>query len=454
VLKRATFPAGFVWGAATSSYQVEGAVKEDGRGASIWDTFAHTPGAISDGSNGDIACDQYHRYPEDIALLRELGLGAYRFSISWPRVVPDASGAVNAAGLAHYDRLVDELLRAGITPYPTLFHWDLPQWIQDDGGWADRKVIGRFAEYADVVVRALGDRIGTWTVLNEPEVFVSHGHSYGNHAPGLRDPDLALRISHVVNLAHAEGVRTVRAAAPRAAIGSAINMDIAYPASDDPADIAAAERHHAQVNAWYLDPLLKGTYPVAFLDQDAALAKMDIRPGDMESLATTFDFIALNMYSRAVIANDPDDARHGFRRLQGPGRTNSFGWEIWPAALHRLVCRVDRDYDRPAIYITENGCADATGPGDDGTVHDESRLDYLETHLGQLARAIDDGCDVRGYFAWSLLDNFEWGAGFSQRFGIVWVDFHDGARRTVKDSGWWLRDLVAGAPLDYDDSLE
>ena len=453
MLKRASFPAGFVWGAATSAYQVEGAANVDGRGESIWDRFAHTPGMILDGSTGDVACDQYHRYPEDVALLRDLGLGAYRFSISWPRVIPDASGAVNPAGLAYYDRLVDALLAAGITPFPTLFHWDLPQWMQDRGGWANRAVIERFSEYADAVVRALGDRIATWTVLNEPEVFVSHGHSYGNHAPGLRDPDLALRISHVVNLAHAEGVRTVRAAAPHAAIGSAFNMDIAYPASDDPLDVAAAERHHAHVNAWYLDPLLQGSYPVAFLDQEAALATMDIRPGDMESLATTFDFVALNMYSRAIVADDPEEPRHGFRRLHGPGRTNSFGWEIWPAALHRLVRRVDRDYDHPVIYITENGCADNTPPDADGRIRDASRLQYLRDHLGQLARAIDDGCDVRGYFAWSLLDNFEWAQGYRQRFGIVWCDAPGDQRRIVKDSGAWLRQLAVRREIEYDETL-
>jgi len=454
MLRRATFPDGFVWGAATSSYQVEGAWQEDGRSESIWDRFAHTPGRIVDGSTGDVACDQYHRYPEDIALLRQLGLGAYRFSIAWPRVIPDAGGAINRAGLDHYDRLVDELLANGITPYPTLFHWDLPQWMQDAGGWADRSVIGRFAEYADAVVRALGDRITTWTVLNEPEVFVTHGHETGIHAPGFRDHDLTLRTSHVVNLAHTEAIRVVRAAAPWASVGSAINMDIAYPASDDPLDVAAAERHHAWVNAWYLDPLLKGRYPDAFLDQGSALARMDIRPGDMESMATTLDFIALNMYSRAIIAHDPADTRFGMQRLDGPGRRNSFGWEIWPAAIHRLVRRVDRDYGHPVMYITENGCADGTGPGADGQVHDASRLDYLAGHIGQLARAIDDGCDVRGYFAWSLLDNFEWAAGYSQRFGIVWVDFDGDGRRIVKDSGLWLRDLVAGAPLEYDDSLD
>ncbi len=451
--RRATFPAGFVWGAATSAYQVEGAWQADGKGESIWDRFSHTPGNIRDGSNGDVACDQYHRYPEDVALLKGLGLGGYRFSVAWSRVVPDASRAVNPAGLAYYDRLLDELLENGIVPYPTLFHWDLPQWLQDTGGWANRAVIGALAEYADTVVRTLGDRIATWTVLNEPEVFVNQGHEIGDHAPGLRDPDLTLRISHVVNLAHAEAVRVVRAAAPKALVGSAFNMDVGYPASADPRDVAAAERHHARVNAWFLDPLVKGRYPLAFVDQDAGLARMDIRPGDMESLPTTFDFIGLNMYSRAILADDPADLGYGLRRVDGPGRTNSFGWEIWPAALHRLVTRVDRDYGHPVLYITENGCADGTGPGPDGRVHDVSRLDYLATHLGQLARAMDDGCDVRGYFAWSLLDNFEWGAGYSQRFGIVWVDFDDGERRIVKDSGLWLRDLVGGAPLDYDDAL-
>jgi beta-glucosidase len=453
VIKRAKFPAGFVWGAATSAYQVEGAWQADGKGESIWDRFTHSPGNVVDGSTGDVACDQYHRYPEDVALLRQLGLAAYRFSIAWSRVVPDASRAVNRAGLDYYDRLVDELLANGITPFPTLFHWDLPQWVQDAGGWAERAVVGTFAEYADMVVRALGDRIGTWTVFNEPEVFVTHGHQHGVHAPGLRDPGLTLRTSHVVNLAHAEAVRTVRAAAPKARIGSAFNMDIAYPASEDPRDVAAAERHHAWVNAWYLDPLVHGRYPLAFLDQAAAIAQMDIRPGDMEALATTLDFIALNMYSRAIIAHDPADERLGMRQLEGPGRRNSFGWEIWPAAIHRLVRRVDRDYDHPALYITENGCADSTGPGPDGRVHDASRVDYLAGHIGQLARAIDDGCDIRGYFAWSLLDNFEWAAGYSQRFGIVWVDFEDGRRRLIKDSAWWLRDLVGGAPLDYDDAL-
>jgi len=314
-------------------------------------------------------------------------------------------------------------------------------------------VIGPFAEYADTVVRALGDRVKTWTVLNEPQIFVFMGHETGEHAPGLRDPDLALRASHVVNLAHAEALRAVRAAAPGAMIGSAFNMEATYPASEDPRDAEAAERHHARVNAWFLDPLLRGRYPAAFVDQDAALDRMDIRSGDMGSLETPLDFIGLNVYSRAIVADDPAGGPSATRRIQGPGRTTSFGWEVWPAALHRIIRRVDRDYGHPIVYVTENGCASPTGPGVDGLVHDDDRRDYLAGHVGQVARAIDDGCDVRGYFAWSLLDNFEWAAGYSQRFGIVWVDLEGDGDRLVKDSGWWLHDVVGGSPLEYDDAL-
>jgi beta-glucosidase len=449
----ATFPAGFVWGAATSAYQVEGARHADGKTDSIWDVFAHTPGRISDGSNGDVACDHYHRYREDVALMRDLGLGAYRFSIAWPRVVPGADGAVNGAGLDFYDRLVDALLEADVTPYPTLFHWDLPVWVAQRGGWAERTVVDWFAAYADAVVRRLGDRIGTWLVLNEPHILTVLGHEDGIQAPGFADHDLALRVGHIVNLAHAAGVRAVRAAAPGAAVGSAWNMDVAYPASDDPADVAAAERFHARTNAWYLDPLIRGTYPVAYLDMDAAMARMDVRPGDMEAMRTEFDLIGLNLYSRAIVAADPSDALSGMRRLQGPGWRTSFGWEVWPAGLHRILRRVDAEYGHPPIYITENGCADPAGPGPDGLVHDAARVRYLEEHLGQLARAIDDGVDVRGYFAWSLLDNFEWQAGFEQRFGIVWVDLEGDLRRVVKDSARRYAAIAAGAELAYDDTL-
>jgi len=451
--RRSRLPPSFVWGAATSAYQVEGAWDADGKGDSIWDRFSHAPGTIEDGSTGDIACDQYHRYPEDVALLSQLGLGAYRFSISWPRIVPAADGRINRAGLDHYARLVDELLKHGIVPFPTLFHWDLPQWVQDRGGWADRGVIGRFADYAEVMVRALGDRVATWTVLNEPFIFVFLGYGQGIHAPGLRDPSLALRASHVVNLAHAEAIRAIHAVAPAAAVGSAIDVESSYAASDDPRDAAAAERYHAIRNAWFLDPLLRGSYPTAFVDQAAALDAMDIRPGDMTTIRADLDFLGLNMYSRALVAHDPAGGAAATRRLAGPGPRTSFDWEIWPAALYRIVCRIDRDYGHPVLYVTENGCAADDRLGADGRVHDPDRIAYLKAHIGQLARAIDDGCDVRGYFAWSLLDNFEWAAGYSQRFGVVWCAFDDGGRRIVKDSGFWLRDLAASGEIEYDDAL-
>ena len=454
MLRPATFPAGFIWGAATSAYQIEGARHEDGGTDSIWDTFARTPGRVADGSNGDVACDHYHRYPEDIAIMRGLGLDAYRFSISWPRVIPKPDGAVNAAGLDFYDRLVDALLDAGITPYPTLFHWDMPTWVAERGGWTDRAVIGSFGAYADAVVRRLGDRIGTWLVINEPHILTVLGHETGIHAPGLADHDLALRVGHIVNLTHAEGVRAVRAAAPHAAVGAAWNMDVTYPASDDPLDLAAAERFHARTNAWYLDPLVRGEYPGAYLDMDAALGRMDIRPGDMEAMRTEFDLIGLNLYSRAIVAHDPSDALSGMRRRQGPGWRTSFDWEVWPAGLRRILRRVDADYGHPPIYITENGCADPTGPGEDGTVRDTDRVRYLEGHLGQMARAIDEGVDVRGYFAWSLLDNFEWQAGYEQRFGIVRVDFEGDLRRVPKASARRYAEIIAGGPLTYDDALE
>ena len=450
----ATFPPGFIWGSATSAYQIEGARHEDGKTDSIWDLFAHTPGRISDGSNGDVACDHYHRSPADIALMRELGLGAYRFSASWPRVIPDASGAVNAAGLDFYDRLVDGLLAAGITPYPTLFHWDLPLWVHERGGWTGRAIIDQFAAYADAVVQRLSDRIGTWLVLNEPQILTWLGYETGIHAPGVADHDLSLRVGHIANLTHAAGVRAVRAAAPSALVGSAWNMDVAYPASDDPADLAAAERYHARVNAWFLDPLVRGVYPVGYLDQAATLERMDIRPGDMEAMRTEFDLIGINHYSRGIIAADPSDPVSGLRRLQGPGWRTSFDWEVWPASLRRILHSVDADYGHPPIFITENGCADPTAPGPDGPVHDADRVRYTEGHLGQVARAIEEGVDVRGYFAWSLLDNFEWQAGYEQRFGMVWVNFDGDLRRVPKDSARRYAQIVAGGALEYDDAIE
>ncbi len=447
-MRHTTFPRGFTWGAATSAYQVEGAWQADGKSESIWDRFAHAPGNIADGSSGDVACDQYHRYPEDVAILRELGLGAYRFSVSWPRVVPSADGAINDAGLDHYDRLVDALLANGIAPFPTLFHWDLPGWAQDAGGWADRAVIGPFAEYADAVVRRLGDRVGTWTVLNEPQIFVDMGHASGEHAPGFRDPDLALRASHVVNLAHAEALRAVRAAAPGASVGSAFNMEPAYPAYGRPtrprgrgAPPRARERVvPGPAAAWALPRRVHGP---------------GRRPGadGHPSRRPRGDGVHPRLHrAQRLLAGDHRPRPHG------RPRPRHAGWRD-PGAGPRSAGRSGR---RPCTASSGASTATtATPPSTSRRTAAPSRPAPARTgasttptawttssgHVGQLARAIDDGCDVRGYFAWSLLDNFEWAAGYTQRFGIVWVDFDgEGGRRTVKDSGWWLRDVIrAGA---------
>ena len=345
---RATFPSDFTWGAATSAYQVEGAWQADGKGESIWDRFSHTPGRIRDGATGDVACDQYHRYPDDIQLLRRLGLGAYRFSLSWARLYPDASATLNRAGLDYYERLVDELLANGITPYPTLFHWDLPQWLQDRGGWANRDIVEAFSQYADAAVRTLSDRVTTWTVFNEPQVFVVQGLETGEHAPGLREPETALRASHVVNLAHAEAIRTVRAVRPGLIVGSAFNIEPGDPATDDDRDTAAAARSDAGMTWWYVDPLLKGTYPAAYLDQEATLRAMDVRPGDLDTIAADLDFIGVNVYFRHLVAFDPSDTHLGYRRFAGPGPRTSFDWEIWPESMHAADHALQRPVRPPA----------------------------------------------------------------------------------------------------------
>ncbi len=453
-MKKARFPADFSWGTATASYQVEGAWNQDGKGESIWDRFSHQPGHIMNGDTGDVACDQYHRYKEDVALMKELGLRGYRFSISWPRVFPEGKGKPNQAGLDYYSRLVDELLAKGIRPFPTLYHWDLPQALQDEGGWANRDVIGHFTTYAETCIRALGDRVKQWMIFNEPWVFTFLGYISGIHPPALRDRSAGMRAMHIVNLAQASAARAMRAAGSAEAIGTAFSMTAAYPYTDSPEDRAAAERQHAFGNDWFLRPIMKGEYPRAYLDQEAALAAMDVRPGDMEAVKEPLDFIGINLYTRSVAAHDPAEPNLGVRQVPGPGPRSAFGWEIWPAAIYRMIMRVDKDYGHPPIYITENGTSDPTPPGDEGRVHDQVRIDYYRGYLGQVGRAIAEGADVRGYYAWSLMDNFEWTFGFSQRFGLIHVDYQRGQKHTIKDSGYWYRDLIAAGEIEYDETLE
>jgi beta-glucosidase len=452
-MKTARFPKDFMWGTATASYQVEGAWQEDGKGESIWDRYAHTDGKIINDDTGDVACDSYHRYSEDVAIMKQLNQRAYRFSISWPRIFPEGHGQPNQKGLDYYSRLVDELLANGITPFPTLYHWDLPQALQDRGGWSNRDIIGQFSTYCSTVVQALGDRVKSWMIFNEPWVFTYLGYVFGVHAPGIRDTTMGMKATHIVNLAQAEAVRAVRKAAKIEAVGNAHSMSPIYPASDSAQDAAAAERQHGFTNEWFLKPLLKGEYPRAYVDMEKVLARMDVRPGDMEAVREDIDFIGINMYTRQVVENDPNDRNLGTRQLQGPGPRTEFNWEMWPAAIHKIIMRIAKDYPGKPLYITENGCSFGDAPGPDGRVRDERRIDFLRQFIGQVGRAIDDGADVRGYYLWTLIDNFEWAMGFSQRFGITYCDFENGQKRFIKDSGYWYRDLIAKGELEYDETL-
>jgi len=455
-MSRVRFPDGFLWGAATAAYQIEGAWREDGKGESVWDRFAHTEGRIAGGDTGDVACDSYHRFRDDVALLRELNLRSYRFSIAWPRVQPRGRGPAETRALDHYSALVDALLAAGIRPFPTLYHWDLPQALEDAGGWPSRDTAGRFADYAEIAVGALGDRVESWTIFNEPSIFTVMGYLAGIHAPGRRDREAFLRATHTVNLAQGEAFRAMRAARGDARIGTAFNMSACEPAGDSEGDARAAERWHAFVNLWYLETALRGRYPDAFVG-GAPLEAMGVREGDMERVRAPLDFLGINLYTRTLVAERPGDP-YGLDALPtGPlggsdGPKTDFGWEVWPDALHDILVRITRDYARPVLEVTENGCSYADAPGPDGRVRDRRRIEFHRGYLRAVARAIDAGADVRGYHAWSLLDNFEWSEGYRQRFGLVWVDFGSPSRRRlVKDSGRWYAGAAAENGFDDGD---
>lgn len=449
-MSRVRFPDGFHWGSATASYQIEGAWDADGKGESIWDRFAHTPGRVRNGDTGDVACDSYRRWRDDIALMKGLGHTSYRFSIAWPRIQPAGKGAPNSKGLEHYGRLVDALLAAGIRPLPTLYHWDLPQALEDDGGWPNRDLAGRFADYAEIVTKALGDRVKHWILLNEPAIFTTIGYLTGRHAPGRKSRDDFLRATHTVNLAQGLSFRAVKSVHPNACVGTAFSMSPCEPESDDAADAAAAERWHAFFNDWYLSTALRGRYPDAFVS-GPPLDRMDVRDGDMDLVRAELDFIGINLYTRTIVRAQPRDPNLGATPVgsarDGQGPRTDFGWEVWPDSLHEMVLRVTKDYGPRPIEITENGCSYADGPDANGTVRDERRIDFLRGYLGALARAIEAGADVRGYHAWSLLDNFEWAEGMAQRFGLVHVDFAS-QKRTIKESGRWYARVAAENGFD------
>jgi beta-glucosidase len=443
------FPKGFFWGTATAAYQIEGAWKEDGKGESIWDRFAHTPGKIKNGDTGDVACDSYHRWREDIALMRAMNLNSYRLSISWPRIQPAGFGAANSKGVDYYSRLVDALLQARIRPFVTLYHWDLPQVLEDSGGWTNRDTASRFADYVELVTRALGDRVSDWMLFNEPSAFTDLGHLEGTHAPGRKSLYDFLRASHTVNLAQGAGFRALKATRPSARVGTAFSMSACEPATNSEDDRLAAERAHAITNLWFLEPALKGRYPeaLAFLPETA----MGIKSGDLDKMRAPLDFIGINLYYR-TIASAPsamERLSHAQEWLfpvkmgpgsQGPKADNR--WEVWPQALHDIVRRITRDFNRPQIEITESGCAYNDGPDASGVIRDTRRIEYHRQYLQALAGAISDGADVRGYHAWTLMDNFEWAEGFSQRFGLAYTDFKT-QQRTIKDSGHWYAKVAA-----------
>jgi beta-glucosidase len=439
-LSRFPFPDAFVWGAATAAYQIEGAWNTDGKGESIWDRFSHTAGTIAGGDTGDVACDHFHRYKEDVQLMRRLGLGAYRFSISWPRVLPDGRGSPNGAGLDFYRRLVDELLTTGIQPFITLYHWDLPQALQEQGGWVQRDTAQAFADFAALMVRQLGDRVRFWTTFNEPKVVMLNGYREGSHPPGVRDLRTADLVGHHLLLAHGLAVQAMRAAMGNLQLGIVLNQYGTHPAEDTEAAAAAAEQAWATDETFFLDPLFKASYPPAIVPRMEKISSA-IQAGDLSVMAQPLDFLGLNFYFRLLV-----DARGRVVRPRS-GEFTEMGWEVHPEGLRQLLGRLQAEYPLPPLYITENGAAFHDEVSADGQVKDPRRVEYIRRHLIQLWLAMQDGVDLRGYFVWSLLDNFEWTLGYSKRFGIVRVDYST-QQRTIKDSGHWYSGVIAANAVE------
>ncbi len=447
-----SFPPDFLFGASTSAYQIEGGWNADGKGPSIWDVFTHQKGKIHNDDNADVAANTYADFQTDIELMRQMGLGAYRFSIAWSRVLPRGRGAVNPAGLDYYERLVDALLAAGIMPFPTLFHWDLPQALEEErGGFAHRDTAAHFADYAEVVVRRLGDRVNFWTTFNEPWVHASFGYMAGMHAPGRRNPWAFLRVVHHQLLGHGLAVERIKSLVPGAQVGITLNFTPFYPATKSDADRGAADMADQLYNRLFLDPLTGRGYPPRFWRRMRPF-RPKIAPGDMEIIARPIDYLGVNYYTRSHVRYQPLVPVLQLWPAQLPVLTGmsegepetiytDMGWEVYPAGLYELLFRLKQEYGNPPVYITENGAAFADEVGPDGRVRDELRQRYLEQHLAVTSAAMRVGADVRGYFAWSLLDNFEWAFGYDKRFGIVRVDYAT-QQRTIKDSGHWYAGLI------------
>jgi beta-glucosidase len=436
-LMRITFPQGFVWGVASSSYQTEGGWNEDGKGESIWDRFSHTPGKIKNGDTGDVACDHYHRYAEDVALMRELGVQAYRFSISWPRVLPNGKGKVNKAGLNFYSRLVDELLESRIEPWACLYHYDLPQALQEKGGWANRDIVQYFADYAGLMARTLGNRVKRWLILNEPRPIAWSGHLAGTHAPGIKNLEIALKVSHNLQLAQGKAIQTLRDSDRSLQIGTIIDLNVVHPISDDKKNQMAANNLDQFQNRWYIDPLLKGEYP-------PLAAKIGLKPNqkDMDLIKQPLDFLGVNYYTRSLAAYDPSNAVTQAKAVWKNTPTTERGWEIYPDGLYEVLMRLRMDYGDPLLYVTENGVAFKDNVMKDGEVQDDDRIVFLRDHIAAVHRAMRDGVRLKGYFVWTIMDNFEWAEGYSKRFGLIQTNYKS-LKRTPKKSFYWYKQLIA-----------
>ncbi|MFH1105436.1 MAG: GH1 family beta-glucosidase [Actinomycetota bacterium] len=437
-----TFPRGFLWGAATAAYQVEGCPDADGRSESIWDRFSRSHGNVAGGHTGDVACDHYHRWREDIRLMAELGLGAYRFSVSWPRVIPDGRGRINGPGLDFYDRLVDGLLENEIEPFVTLYHWDLPQVLEDGGGWPDRSTAEAFAEYAAAVAARLGDRVRHWSTINEPRVVAHLGYGTGEHAPGRASRSAELAAGHHLLLAHGLAVQAIRVAAPEARVGIVLNFEPIHPASNHPLDLETAVVHHTLSNRWFLDPVVGRGYPA---NGTGALGwrQGEVQEGDLGVIEAPIDFLGVNYYSRRVVQS-PFLAAFDPRDLS-PERATDMGWEVYPAGLAEVLEWLWHEYRLPELYVTENGAAYTDDPLD--PTRDPERVRFLRDHLEMAHRALERGVPLRGYFVWSLLDNFEWALGYQQRFGIVHVDY-DTLARTPRDSARYWAEVARSGSVD------
>jgi beta-glucosidase len=443
----AGFPSDFLWGAATAAYQVEGGWNADGKGPSVWDTFAHKAGTIRNGDTGDVACDSYHRYPEDVALIKQLGLKSYRYSISWPRIQADGRGPANARGLDYYKRLTDAVLEAGARPLVTLYHWDLPQALEDAGGWPNRDTAARMADYAALIGDALGDRIDHWAVFNEPKTFTHLGYWQGIHAPGRTEPLAFLKATHTVNLALGMSFRALKAASPRALVGNVCDVAPMLPRTDSPRDRAAAARHSCFLNRWFLEPAFTGAYPKV-LPPEREHALLGWKDGDAAILRADLDHVGLNYYTSWTVSDDPA-AKNGIPGLDasaewgvGNHAKTDIGWDIYPQGFFDILVDMHSLTGVRPIEITENGAADNARPEAHHEIHDANRIAYLKSHLGEVRRAIAAGVPIRGYHCWSLMDNFEWAAGYSQRFGLTYLDFPNDLKRQPKDSFHWYGDVI------------